>query len=162
MWQALSTDDPTAAARRHAAESWRPASTVRGPVPCLTGTDRVSLPLWFPKRMSVPFRAKYLPLWEFTQAFGDGGRIIPDTFLYVSSQGEGISSSTGNLVFGTCQSLESIAVNFPRERSSYKWRKQHFFGVAVEFQAAKYPFSLTSLPVYKAQRKPGSWEIKCS
>lgn len=105
----------------------------------------------------VSFMTKRAPrksssLWEFTQAFEDGGRIIPNTFLYVSSQGEGISSSTRNLVFGTCQSLESIAVNFPRERSSYKWRKQHFFGVAVEFQAAKYPFSLTSLPV-----RPHCW-----
>lgn len=119
----------------------------------------------------VSFMTKRAPrksssLWEFTQAFGDGGRIIPDTFLYVSSQGEGISSSTGNLVFGTCQSLESIAVNFPRERSSYKWRKQHFFGVAVEFQAAKYPFSLTSLPVscgsgVPPQRKPIMGEENC-
>lgn len=81
----------------------------------------------------VSFMLKRAPrksssLWEFTQAFEDGGRIIPNIFLYVSSQGEGISSFIWNLVFGTCQSLESNAVNFPRERSSYKWRKQHFFG----------------------------------
>ena len=40
---------------------------------------------------------------------------------------------------------------FPEKGAHTSDENSTSLGVAVEFQAAKYPFSLTSLPVYKAQ-----------